>query len=112
VIDRAGDVLPLRGRVALVTGVSRRAGIGFAIASRLATAGASIFAHHYLPHDADRPWGADPGGIDVVVDELRTRLADATARVADRGMDLAAPGAPERLFAEAVSTFDHIDVLV
>ena len=30
------DPLPLRGRVALVTGVSRRAGIGYAIARRLA----------------------------------------------------------------------------
>ncbi len=111
-IDRPGDVLPLRGRVALVTGVSRRTGIGFAIASRLAAAGASIFAHHYVPHDADRPWGADPGGIDLVVDELRTRLADVTAGVVDSGMDLAAPGAPERLFAHAVSAFGHVDVLV
>ncbi|HLX49368.1 MAG TPA: 3-ketoacyl-ACP reductase, partial [Streptosporangiaceae bacterium] len=30
------DVLPLRGRAAVVTGVSRRAGIGYAIARRLA----------------------------------------------------------------------------
>ena len=30
------DPLPLRGRVAVITGVSRRAGIGYAIARRLA----------------------------------------------------------------------------
>jgi 3-oxoacyl-[acyl-carrier protein] reductase len=65
-----------------------------------------------VPRDIDRPWGADPGGIDAVVDELRTGLADATASVVDSGMDLAAPGAPERLSAHAVSAFDHIDVLV
>lgn len=35
----------LTGRVAVVTGVSRRRGIGFAVATRLATMGASIVAH-------------------------------------------------------------------
>ena len=33
----------LKGRVALVTGVSRRQGIGFAIAQRLAMLGADVF---------------------------------------------------------------------
>jgi NAD(P)-dependent dehydrogenase (short-subunit alcohol dehydrogenase family) len=58
VSDHGRDDLALRGRAALVTGVSRRAGIGFAIARRLAGAGASIFAHHHVPHDAERRWGA------------------------------------------------------
>jgi NAD(P)-dependent dehydrogenase (short-subunit alcohol dehydrogenase family) len=35
-------LLPLRGRVALVTGVSRRTGIGYAIARQLAALGASL----------------------------------------------------------------------
>lgn len=98
--------------MALVTGVSRRTGIGFAIARRLAAAGASIFAHHHVPHDIDRPWGADPGGIDAVLDELRGGLANPTATIADAGMDLAGPGAAERLFEQAVSAFEHVDVLV
>ncbi len=33
--ELAGDPLPLRGRVALVTGASRREGIGHAVARRL-----------------------------------------------------------------------------
>jgi 3-oxoacyl-[acyl-carrier protein] reductase len=33
------DPLPLRGRTAVVTGVSRRAGIGYAVARRLAALG-------------------------------------------------------------------------
>jgi 3-oxoacyl-[acyl-carrier protein] reductase len=90
--------------------MSRRAGIGFAIARRLAAAGASVFAHHHVPHDADRPWGADAGGIGAVLDELRGSLVDGT--VADAAMDLAEPGAPERLFAEAARAFGHVDVLV
>lgn len=47
---------PLSGRVALITGVSRRAGIGYATARRLAALGASLFLHHYVPHDRDQPW--------------------------------------------------------
>ena len=111
-IDRDARELPLSGRVALVTGVSRRGGIGFAIARRLAAAGASVFAHHHVPHDVDRRWGADPGGIEAVLGELRSDLADPAAAIADAGVDLAQPGAPELLFAHAVSAFEHVDVLV
>ena len=48
----ASRSLPLAGRTALVTGVSRRRGIGFAVASRLAAMGASLAVHHHTPHDA------------------------------------------------------------
>ena len=56
------EPLPLYGRVAVVTGVSRRAGIGYAVARRLAALGASLFLQGYAPHDRDQPWGEDPGG--------------------------------------------------
>lgn len=48
--------LPLSGQTALVTGVSRRRGIGFAVARAFARFGASVFIHHYGPHDEDQPW--------------------------------------------------------
>ena len=41
------DPLPLSGRTALVTGVSRRAGIGYAVAHRLAPSAASLRATAY-----------------------------------------------------------------
>src|SRR5919201_1214774 len=44
--------MTLAGRNALVTGVSRRAGIGYAVARRLLEAGASVFLQGWSAHDA------------------------------------------------------------
>lgn len=107
-----GPPYPLSGRVALVTGVSRRIGIGYAIARRLAALGASLFLHHYAPHDRDQPWGADPGGVDAVADGVTQALAGSHARVHHTGMDLADPDAPSRLVNAAIDAFGHLDILV
>ncbi len=106
------DPLPLRGRVALVTGASRRAGIGHAIARRLATLGASLFLHHYAPHDHDQPWGADPGGPRAVIDSVTDALATDTATVHHGELDLAAADAPHQLMTTAASALGHLDILV
>ncbi|MFC7327038.1 SDR family oxidoreductase [Marinactinospora rubrisoli] len=108
--DLARDPLPLRGRVALVTGVSRRDGIGHAVARRLAAYGASVFCHHHRPHDEEQPWGADD--IGEVLAGVRAALAVPGARVADFGADLADPGAPARVMAAAVEQLGHVDILV
>jgi 3-oxoacyl-[acyl-carrier protein] reductase len=108
----ARDPLPLRGRAALVTGASRRTGIGYAIARRLAALGASVFVHHYARHDAGQPWGADPGGTEAVLAGVRAALAGERAAVAGAEFDLAGPAAPAALISAAAAEFGHLDICV
>ena len=58
-------------RVALVTGVSRREGIGFAVARRLAELGASIAIQGLPRHDEEQHGLSTAGVVDAVIDELR-----------------------------------------
>ncbi|MBV9792571.1 MAG: SDR family oxidoreductase [Actinobacteria bacterium] len=99
--------LPLAGRNALITGVSRRNGIGFAVAQRLAGLGARLFLHHYRPHDREQEWGADPGGVAAVVAGVGP---DAVA--GEMELDLTADEAPERLVRAACDALGHLDVLI
>jgi len=90
-----------------VTGVSRRAGIGYAITRRLLAAGASVFVQSFSPHDADQPWGADPDGIDAVIETL-----DAPDRLGHLESDLADHGSPAALVDAARRRFGTVDILI
>jgi 3-oxoacyl-[acyl-carrier protein] reductase len=87
---------------ALVTGVSRRAGIGFAVARRLLDRGDRVVVQSWTPHDAEQPWGAD----------------DLTAVLAELGdpphvsIDLADPTAPARLVDAARAAVGPLSTLV
>src|SRR6266568_1388578 len=98
----------LAGRVALITGVSRRKGIGFAIARHLSALGANLFLHSFVAFDAAQPWGADPDGPVSLIGELRRN----GVHVEHADTDLQISEAPESLVHSAVATFGHVDILV
>jgi 3-oxoacyl-[acyl-carrier protein] reductase len=101
-----GDPRPLDDRVAVVTGVGRRAGIGYAVARRLLESGAAVLTHAWTPYDV-ASWGEDPGEADAASAELMK-----LGRVEHRQADFAEPGAPAQLFAGARAVFGHVDILV
>jgi 3-oxoacyl-[acyl-carrier protein] reductase len=97
-------MMRLEGRVALVTGVSRRAGIGFAVTRRLLREGCLVFAQGWTPHDASQPWGADP--------DLSAALAELGGSVRYVEADFADPEAPSAIVIAAREAFGHIDLLI
>ncbi|HET8754565.1 MAG TPA: SDR family oxidoreductase [Solirubrobacteraceae bacterium] len=80
-------------RVAVVTGVGRRAGIGFAIVRRLLDDGYRVLAHAW------------PAAEAAVRDELGPELVWVEADFAD-------PDAPQRVIDAAIDAFGGVDVLV
>ncbi|NEN07098.1 SDR family oxidoreductase [Diaminobutyricibacter tongyongensis] len=101
--------LPLLGRAAIVTGVSRRRGIGFAIAHRLAELGADLFVHHFAPHDSELPWGADDLGA------VFTALRDAQpsgARFGELSADLAVADSAAAVITAAIEDVGTPRILV
>ena len=98
----------LEGQVALVTGASRRRGIGAAIARELAQAGAAIFITYYRPYDATMPWGSAAEDPAVLLAELHT----SGVRAAGLEVDLARPESAARLFDEVEATLGPLSILV
>ena len=97
----------LEGRVALVTGVTRRAGIGAAIARELARAGAKVFVAFFRKYDQAQPWGLDLSEPDALIDEL-SALSD----ISGLELDLSLPSAPKELIERALAQFGRVDILV
>lgn len=86
---------------------SRRRGIGFAVARRLAEMGASLVVHHHLAHDLAEYGSADD--IETLVEDLRVA---GHGRVVALGGDLADSSTSEDLIAGAHDLLGHLDLLI
>lgn len=100
--------IDLSGKIALVTGASRRIGIGAAIARTLAQAGADVFITYYTPYDNEMPWGVQ----DAEPQETLAELRELGVRAEGAEADLSDPSLPARLFDQAEATLGPVDILV
>ena len=87
----------LRGRVAIVTGASRRGGIGAAICRALARKGADVLFTHWRAYDRAAGVGEDQEGPESLLEELRGMGVAAEGLEAD----LSLPGTPARVLEAA-----------
>jgi 3-oxoacyl-[acyl-carrier protein] reductase len=98
----------LAHKVALVTGVTRRQGIGAAVALALAQAGADVYTAYYRPYDRTMPWSVEDTEPEQILDTLR----QAGVRADGVEIDLSHPDGPPTLFTQAQKRFGRIDILV
>jgi 3-oxoacyl-[acyl-carrier protein] reductase len=98
----------LAGKVAIVTGASRREGIGAAICMALARAGADIFFTHWQPYDERVTDLIDRDGP-AILEEALDRIG---VRAGSMRVDLAEPDAPARIVETAMEWFGPATVLV
>jgi len=94
-------------RIVVVTGVSRRTGIGFAIVRRLLEDGAKVLCHSFSQFDTNPPAG-EVGGAQA----LLTELGGMSERLQHVEADLGDSDAPRRVVDAAIDAFGAIDAVV
>ena len=94
--------------IALVTGVGREMGIGFAVAERLALDGFDVATTRWTPYDERMPWGADGD----VHQSLVSRLSVRGARSYSTEVDFEKTGSIEVLFNEVETALGSVSVMV
>jgi 3-oxoacyl-[acyl-carrier protein] reductase len=94
--------------VVLVTGVGRQAGIGAAVARRLATDGWDVAITYWAPYDERMPWGHPAGDVDAICASLR----DAGARALAVPGDLTDPDTPRRVVDAVDAALGPLTALV
>lgn len=58
--------------IVLITGASRRIGIGSSIAKELAQSGWDVALTYWQPYDASMPWGSDPKEVQLLCQEVES----------------------------------------
>lgn len=98
----------LRGRVAIVTGASRRRGIGAAVCRALASHGAEVAFTHWGAYDSAQGVGADAAGPATLERELRAL----GVRACPLEVDLSRPDAHLRVLDETTARLGPPTILV
>lgn len=102
---------PLTGKVALITGAGRQAGLGQAIAERLAADGAAIMLHDRGAVSGDIAPGHGVGTASDL-ELVAQALGEAGADVATVTGDLLDEGSIEAIVSATVRHFGRLDILV
>jgi 3-oxoacyl-[acyl-carrier protein] reductase len=95
-------------RIAIITGASRRRGIGAAICLALAQAGTDIFFTHWSPYDQRMPWGAEE---DEPI-QLQKQVQAMGVRCEHLMIDLGIPDAPQRIIQVVEEQLGLASILV
>lgn len=95
-------------RTALITGVSRRKGIGAAIARELANNGINLFCTYWTDYDKAMPWGV----MENEPSEIQQEILDMGIDCEMLSLDLSCPTGPEELFQRVLDRFGCPDILV
>ncbi|MFP5224303.1 MAG: SDR family oxidoreductase [Actinomycetota bacterium] len=91
--------------VALVTGASRRIGIGAGIARALASEGWDVATTVWKPYDAEMPWGADEPNLVAMLRDLGAQAIEIEA-------DLSRPDAAVEVFDEVEAQLGPVTALI
>lgn len=97
-----------KGKIAIVTGVSRLKGIGAAICRELAKAGYHIFFTYWTKYDQSMPWGID---ADEPI-KLRAELINTRVQALCMELDLAKYQASEQLLNRVSEQLGYPDILI
>ncbi len=98
----------LEGKSAIITGVSRRRGIGSAIAKTFASRGASLLLVSWPSYDRSMPWGYSEGELEETVNEIKSL----GVRCEVLEIDLSDASAAKKIFSRAKEAFGSVDILV
>jgi len=97
-----------QNRIALVTGTSRRIGIGTAICKALAAEGMDLAFTYWHPYDQQMDWGADKDAPDLLTAELQAMGVRCLALSAD----LSQADTPAKVLDEVEQQLGSVSVLV
>ncbi len=95
-------------KIALVTGASRKIGIGAAIARQLARGGADVFITYFRPYDHESGLAGKPDEPQLLLAELRAL----GCRAEGLELDLSQPDAPRELFDYVENLLGPVTILV